>query len=132
MRTLLEKIQEVNFKKVFIGFFAALVSFGIIYAIVMAANGNTGELTIWWNRITLARIRGRMFTDVQSTFRFFAYLFLFVFNAILALWVYVDNKKHENSKAFWPVFTLFTGLIGWLIYMIRRLDSAEKRKVQEN
>jgi len=132
MKTLFERTEGINFKKAFAIFFAALVGFGIIYAITMAASGNASELAIWWERITFARLRGRMFTDVQGTFRFFGHLFLIGFNALLALWVYVDGKKHYSHKALWPALTLFTGLIGWLIYMIKRLDRTDTVNAQGN
>jgi hypothetical protein len=47
-------------------------------------------------------------------------------NAILALWVYVDCKRYNSPKVIWPVLTLISGLIGWLIYLIKRLDRTEK------
>jgi len=125
MKTLLEKAEGINFKRTFIIFFAALLGFGIIYIIAIAASGNASELAVWWERITLARLRGRMFTDMQGTFRFFAHLFLIGFNALLALWVYADGKKYNIHKVTWPILTLFTGLIGWLVYMIKRLDRAD-------
>ena len=134
MKTVFKKVEGMNFKKVFIGFFAALAVFGIVYAIVMAATG-TGDLATLWGRMTFARFRGRLFTDIAGTFRFFSYLFLLGFNALLALWVYVDGKKHNGHKKFYPIFTLFTGLIGWLIYMISRVDRTDTTKIvnsQEN
>jgi len=132
MKTMLERTEGINFKKAFAIFFAALVGFGIIYAIAMAASGNASELAMWWERITFARLRGRMFTDLQGTFRFFGHLFLIGFNALLALWVYVDGKKHNSRKIFLPILTLITGLIGWLIYMIKRLDRTDTIKAQGN
>jgi len=132
MKTMFEKTDGINFKRTFIIFFAALVGFIVIYAIAMTASGNASELTVLWERITLARFRGRMFADIQGTFRFFSRLFLIGFNALLALWVYADGKKHNSHKVFWPVLTLFTGLIGWLIYMIKRLDRTDTVKVQGN
>ena len=129
---MLNKMEGINFKKAFAIFFATLLGFGIIYVIAMTASGYGSELAIWWERITFARFRGRMFTDVQSTFRFFAHLFLIGFNALLALWVYADGKKNNSHKALLPVLTLFTGLIGWLVYMIRRADHTEKANARGN
>ncbi|MCL2620695.1 MAG: hypothetical protein FWD97_07160 [Defluviitaleaceae bacterium] len=119
------KIEGLNFKKVFIVFFAALVGFGITYAIVMTASGYGADLAVWADRLTFARFRGRMFTDIQGTFRFFGYMFLVGFNALLALWVWVDSKKAGTRKTGLAVLTLFTGLVGWLVYMIKR----EERKL---
>jgi len=129
MKTLIERTEDINFKKVFTIFFAALGGFAVIYILFMAVSGYGDGLSALWNRLTFTRFRERMFTDMLSTFRFFAYLFLVGFHAILALWVYVDGKKHDCHKAFLPVLTLFTGLIGWLIYMIGRAD---KTSMQEN
>ena len=72
-----------------------------------------------------------MFTDILGTFRFFGYLFLLVFHALLALWVYTDCKKLGSHRALWPVLTLITGLIGWLIYLIGRVDRIVKVETQE-
>ncbi|MCL2855045.1 MAG: hypothetical protein FWE21_05435 [Defluviitaleaceae bacterium] len=122
MKKVIEKVEGMNFKKAFILFFAALAAFGVIFAIVMVASGNAEGMTALWERLTFDRLRGRMFTDIQGTFRFFGYLFLVGFNALLALWVYVDSKKNNGHKALWPALTLLTGLIGWLVYMIKRVD----------
>jgi len=124
------KMEGINFKKAFIIFFAALLGFGIIYVIAMTASGYGSELAVWVERITFARFRGRMFADIQGTFRFFAYLFLIAFNALLALWVYVDCRKHSKNRILWVILTLFAGLIGWLLYMIRRTDNVLGHKVQ--
>jgi len=123
---MLNKMEGINFKKAFAIFFVALIGFVIIYAIAMAASGNGSELALWWERITLVRLRRRMFTDLQGTFRFFGYLFLIGFNALLALWVYADGKRNNSHKTIFPILTLFTGLIGWLIYMIRHVDRVAK------
>jgi len=122
---MLSKIENINFRKIFVIFFVALLGFGIVFAIAMIASGNGSELALWWDRITLARIRGRMFADIQNTFRLIGYLFLVGFNVLLTLWVHVDGKKHKCYKAIFPVLTLFTGLIGWLIYMIKRVECVE-------
>jgi len=126
------KTESINFKKAFMIFFAALLGFGVIYVIAMTASGYGSELSVLWERITLARLRGRMFNDIQGTFRFFSYLFLIGFNTLLALWVYADGKKHSSPKALWSVLTLITGLIGWLVYMIRRVDRMEKVNTRSN
>ena len=64
-----------------------------------------------WHRITSAEF---------GVYNLLARLFWVTFNILLALWVYVNSKKHEKNKVFWPVLTLFTSIIGWLIYMIAR------------
>jgi hypothetical protein len=134
MKTLFSKAEGMNFKKAFITFFAALLGFGVIYFVVMAATGNWSEASVLLERLTFARLRGRMFTDVAGTFRFFGHLFLIGFNVLLAMWVYVDGKKHSSHKKFYPILTLFTGLIGWLVYMISRVDRTDRTIVnsQEN
>jgi len=132
MKTLFAKAEVMNFKKAFITFFAAFLGFGIIYFAVMAATGNWSEASVLLERLTFARFRGRMFTDVRGTFRFFGYLFLLVFNALLALWVYADSKKHGSHRALWPALTLITGLVGWLIYLIGRVDRIVKAETHEN
>jgi len=125
MKTLLERTEGINFRKVFTVFFAALLGFVMIYIVFMMANGYWGELSRLWERVTFTRVRGRMFTDILVTFRFLSYLFIVGFNAILALWVYADSKKLGNYKVFWPALTLFTGLIGCLMYLIGRVDKEE-------
>jgi len=132
MKTLIERTKNINFKKVFTTFFVALGSFAIIYILFMAVSGYGDGLSALWNRLTFARFRERMFTDVLGTFRFFAYLFLAGFHVILTLWVYVDGKKHGCHKTLLPILTLFTGLIGWLVYMIGRVDHTATIKTQGN
>ena len=132
MKTLFSKTEDINFKKAFITFFAALMGFGVIYVVVMAATGNWGEASVLLERITLTRFRTRIAAD---PFRFFGHLFIIWFNALLALWVYADSKKHGSHRALWPVLTLITGLIGWLIYLIKRIDHTDHTKIvnsQEN
>jgi len=122
MKTLIERTGTINFKKVFTTFFVTLGGFAVIYILFMAVSGYGEGLSALWNRLTFTRFRERMFTDMLNRFRFFAYIFLIGFHAILALWVYVDGKKHDYHKASLLVLTLFTGLIGWLVYMIGRVD----------
>ena len=117
MKTLLQKAEGFNFTKVFTIFFLAFVVFGILaFTVGVADPGHLLE------RVTLTRFRGRMFVDAESTFRFFSYMFLLGFNVLLALWVYADGKKNNAHRALWPVLALVTGLIGWLVYMIKRVD----------
>ena len=135
MKTLFKKAEGINFKKAFITFFAALLGFGVIYVVVMAATGNWSEVSVLLERLTFARFRSRMFTDVAGTFRFFSYLLLLGFNALLALWVYADSKKHGSHRALWSALTLITGLFGWPIYLIGRVDRIDHTKIvnsQEN
>jgi len=129
MRTLINKTESINFKKVFTTFFAALGGFVIIYLTFMVINGDGITLANFWNRITFAGLRGRVFSDILVTFRFFSYLFLAGFHVILALWVYADSKKYNCYKKVFPLLTLITGVIGWLIYMISRVDNVT---IQEN
>jgi len=130
MKNSLEKAESINFKKVFAIFFIAFAIFAIAFISFTALNGYA-DFGRWLERLTFARFRERMFTDVLGTFRFFGYLFLLVFNALLALWVYVDGKKHNSHKALWPALTLITGLVGWLIYLIGRVDHVVKTETHE-
>jgi len=130
MTTPKSNIESINFKRVFTIFFVALIGFGIIYDIAMTANGNSIELSRLWERLTLSGLRVRMFTDLQSTFRFIGWIFAVGFNALLALWVYADGKKQNSPKIIWSVLTLVTGLVGLLIYMIKRVDREENFKCQ--
>ena len=125
MKTLFTKTEDINFKKAFITFFAALLVFGVIVVVFR----NWEDPSVLWERITFAGLRGRMFTDHAVIFRFFGYLFLLGFHALLALWVYADSKKHGSHRALWPVLTLITGLIGWLIYLIGRADRIDHTKI---
>ena len=67
-----------------------------------------------------ARVWNRVTSTEFGVFYLFGRLFRVTFNILLALWVYADSKKHGKNKVFWPVLTLFTSIIGWLIYMIVR------------
>ena len=125
MKNSLERAESINFKKVFMIFFAAFAIFAIGFIAFTAVNGyaNFDGLLV---RLTFARLRERMFTDVLGTFRFSGYLFLLAFHALLALWVYADDKKLGSHSALWPVLTFITGLVGWLIYLIGRVDHTMK------
>ena len=131
MKNTFERVEGINFKKLFAVFFIALGIFVIAFVSSMLLSGEA-DFARLVERITLARIRGRMFTDVRSTFRFFSYLFLIGFNALLALWVYVDGKKPGSRRALWTALTLITGLVGWLIYLIGRVDRIVKAETHEN
>ena len=124
MKNSLERAESINFKKLFAAFFIALGIFAVAFVSSMLLSGEA-DFARLIERLTFARIRGRMFTDVRSTFRFFSYLFLIGFNALLALWVFADGKKRGRHRALWPVLTLITGLIGWLVYMINRVDHTD-------
>ena len=121
MKTLIERTENINFWKVFTTFFVALGGFAITYFIFMASSGE-GVATNLLNRLTLAGFRNRLFTDMLVTFRLVSYVFLLGFHSILALWVYVDGKKYHCYSIAFPVLTLVTGVVGWLIYMIYRVD----------
>ena len=131
MKNTFERMDGINFKKLFAAFFIVLGIFAIAFVSSMLLSGEA-DFARLLERITLARFRVRMFTDVRSTFRFLSYLFLIAFNALLALWVYADAKKHNSHRALWPALTLITGLVGWLIYLIVRVDHIVKAETQEN
>ena len=121
------KMESINFKKAFVIFFIALAVFGVFFAVSMTIGGYwSGGFGGLIERLTFARLRERMFVDTQSTFRFFGLLFLAGFNVLLALWVYVDSKKQNRHRAIWFALTLISGLIGWLVYMIGRLDTVDR------
>lgn len=122
MKTGIKSLESIHFKKVFVTFFIALGGFAITYLIFMTISQEGDYATNLFNRFTLAGFRNRLFTDIFVTFRFISYLFLLVFHCILALWVYVDGKKYHCYKTIFPVMTLVTGVVGWLIYMINRVD----------
>ena len=119
-------INQINFKKVFTIFFVALGIFAVS-GIFMGAFGQMADSRLL-ERLILTGFRERIFSDPLIAFRNIAYFFLFTFNTLLALWVYVDGRKRNNSKILWSVLTLFAGLIGWLIYMIRRFDNVNATK----
>ena len=125
MKTMLKKAEGINFKRAFILFFAVVLFVGVIYAIALAVGGSGGELSALWERITLARFRTQLAADPLSIFRIFRVLIVVGFNVLLALWVYADGKKLGSHKALWPALTLFTGLIGWLLYLIKRVDHTD-------
>ena len=75
----------------------------------------------------------RAWVRITSTdfgmFNLFGRLFRVTFNILLALWVYADSKKHGKNKVFWPVLTLFTSIVGWVIYMIVRENKGYTPKI---
>ena len=121
--------QQINFKKVFTIFFVALGLFTVVGISVGVWGGIADSRLL--ERLMLTGFRERIFSDPLVAFRSIGYLFLIAFNAILALWVYVDGKKHNKHKALWPAFTLLTGLIGWLIYLISRKDNTKIESREE-
>ena len=110
--------KEVNFKKVFAVFFVAFALFALV-GIFMGAWGTVADSRLL-QRLLLTGVRERLFTNPLVLFRNIGYLFLVAFNGILALWVYVDCQKKNVAKKLWPIFTLVTGLVGWLVYQISR------------
>ena len=116
--------MTINFKKAFTVFFIALGAFTVA-GIFMGAWGGIADSSIadsrLLERLLLTGFRDRLFTDPLVAFRNIGYLFLGVFHGLLALWVAADCKKqHKRSKGLWTVFTLATGLVGWLAYLIAR------------
>ena len=100
MKTLIERTEDINFKKVFIIFFAAFSIFVLIGIFVGAWGGIADSRLL--ERLMLTGFRERIFTDPLVVFRNIGYLFLVGFHMILALWVYVDGKKYDCHKAFLP------------------------------
>ncbi|MGE5329321.1 MAG: zinc ribbon domain-containing protein [Deltaproteobacteria bacterium] len=47
-------------------------------------------------------------------------LLILIFWVLLAVWVYDDSKKRGLQQIVWGLITLFTGLIGFIIYLIVR------------
>ena len=119
MKKVLNKVEGMNFKWAFAIFFAALAVFGIVAMIAGAADAG-----MWLERLTLTRLRTGMFSTIEDTIRFFSYMFLAGFHVLLALWVHADSKKRASKKKGLVVLTLITGLIGYLVYMIKRTDGA--------
>ena len=110
--------KEINFKKVFAIFFAALGLFAII-GIFMGVWGGVADSRLL-ERLMLTGLRARVFTDPLVAFRMVGYVFLAAFHALLALWVYADCIRRKCKKGLWPAFTFITGLVGWLVYLIGR------------
>ena len=110
-------MKQINFKKVFTVFFTAFALFAIS-GIFMGAWGGLADSRLL-ERLLLTGFRARVFTDPFAAFRSIGYLFFIAFHVILALWVYADCERRKSKKGLWPVFTLLTGLIGWLVYLIR-------------
>ena len=122
--------KQINFKKVFTVFFVAFGLFAMV-GILMGVWGGA-EYSRLLERLMLTGFRERLFTDPLVAFRSIGYLFLFTFNALLTLWVCADCQRHGRKKGLWPVFTMLTGLVGWLIYMIMRSDHTDKLTMQKN
>lgn len=43
---------------------------------------------------------------------------ILIFWLLLAIWVYKDSKTRGLQQIFWGLFTLFTGLIGLIVYLL--------------
>ncbi len=43
-----------------------------------------------------------------------------LFWLLLAIWVYQDARRRPTNAAAWGILTLFTTVIGWLVYLIAR------------
>ncbi|MCL2568968.1 MAG: hypothetical protein FWE12_06005 [Oscillospiraceae bacterium] len=171
-------IQNINFKKVFIVFFAAFFLFSAVSLIFAASDGGWTEAvqiernhlearnhvtlreghTRGWhghsghgamrtnlvesalaetngmseevvtrtrgteNRIlhSVARSYVRMTSADFGIFNVFNFLFRAVFTLLLALWVYVDSKKHDRNTILWTAVTLAASIFGFLVYLIVR------------
>ena len=161
MKSLLERIEGINFKKAFVAFGVVFLVFVAAYFSYMASSGRwSAALNFERNRMEImrgnlteyeagamrerlghfnrgrpermhrspgdrflhrtARVWNRITSTEFGMFYLFGRLFRVAFNVLLALWVYADSRKHGKNKIFWPVLTLFTSIIGWLIYMIVR------------
>jgi len=59
-------------------------------------------------------------------------LIFFIIAIALAVWVYKDAEKRDESGALWLIIVLLTGIIGLIIWLIVRPDMAEvERKRQQ-
>ena len=74
------------------------------------------------------RLWVRMTTGGFDIFRFLGRTFQIAFHILLALWVYADSKKHERNKILWSVLTLFTSVIGYVLYLIVRESKGRMRQ----
>ena len=72
--------MKFNFKKAFVGFFAALA----IFLIVGAASGNIAVFS-------------RIFSDSAGTFRFFGHLFALTFIGLVFAWAYTKVGKKDKG-----------------------------------
>jgi len=162
------KIQNINFKKVFIIFFAAFLIFTAVSTIFAISDGqwndavtfeqnrlearNESGHTRWRGRAhhdrallspsqaetndtltetltstpapgnrllrSLARSYVRITATDFSVWNVFRALFHITFTALLALWVFVDSKKHGRNTILWTVITAVTSIFGWIAYLL--------------
>ncbi|MCL2857588.1 MAG: hypothetical protein FWE19_07735 [Oscillospiraceae bacterium] len=69
--------------------------------------GHTGH----WNGTTPTTL---------GVFAIIGSLLHFAFRLLLAAWVFVDSQKHGKNRALWPILTLATSVLGFVIYLISR------------
>jgi len=72
------------------------------------------------NRIlrSVARTYVRVTSTDFGVLNVFHFLFRAVFTLLLALWVYVDSKKHDRNAILWTAITLVTSIFGLIVYLI--------------
>jgi len=78
----------------------------------------------------LARTYVRVTAPEFGVFDVFGLLFRAVFTLLLALWVYVDTKKHGRNTILWTAITLVTSIVGFFVYLLaHRVRNAPAAKV---
>jgi len=171
------KIENINFQKVFLLFFAALLLFSALsFAFAASDGGWTEAVQLEQHRLeTRSRavyeeqtrgghgrhfrharmasqssvasteaeaggisdegvaarrgvenhlLRGVARTYVRVTlpefgvFDVFGFLFRAVFTLLLALWVYVDSKKHGRNVILWTAIAAVASIFGLIVYLI--------------
>jgi len=92
MKKIFERAKKSKMKKEFVVLFGVLAGLAILYTIAMAASGQGDQLAVWWSRVTFARFRSGIFTDIGATFRFLT-------TAFVAGWAsYMVVKKVKAKK----------------------------------
>jgi len=183
------KLQNINFKKVFIIFFAAFLVFTAVSFVYAASSGQWSEAVHFeqsriearnssaiselgstrrhfshsnQERVTLVnesdatqadtgsasdevtvpvrapgsrlmRSAARTYVRVTSAdfgvFQMFRLLFHAVLTMLLALWVFVDSKKHGRNTILWTAITAVTSVFGFGVYLlvhkVRKAPAAE-------
>ena len=66
----------------------------------------------------VARTYVRITSPDFTIWKLFSSLFHIVFTALLALWVFVDSKKHGRNTLLWTAITVVTSIFGLIAYLL--------------
>lgn len=50
------------------------------------------------------------------------YFISYALGVLSLIYVFIDSKKRKVNRANWTVLTLFTGVVGFIIYLFRRKE----------